>query len=173
MSFRLITLPLTPRQRTLAVLGATLLVLLAALWSINRNERILSNGTELLAELAPVDPRSMMQGDYMALAFALDLTLPQDASDYKYVWLTRDQHNVAQFHSVSNRLPDTTGIIAVVLRQRDGMFSIGPNAFFFAEGTGHIYEQARYGEFRVDNNGNALLKQLRDDKLQPIRAATP
>jgi len=33
-------------------------------------ERILSDGRVLLLELAPVDPRSLMQGDYMALQFA-------------------------------------------------------------------------------------------------------
>lgn len=168
MSDQIMTSRLTPLKRSLAVISATLLVLLVALWSISRNEQILSNGTVLLAELAPVDPRSLMQGDYMALAFDLDNTLPEDAINYKYVWLQRDQNNVASFHSVSNDLPEEPGIVAMILRQRDNLLSIGPNAFFFAEGTGLFYEQARYGEFRVDHQGNALLKQLRDEQLQPL-----
>ncbi len=168
MSSQVTPFRLTPLTRTLAVISATLLVLLAALWSINRNEQILSNGTVLLAELAPVDPRSLMQGDYMALAFDLDNNLPEDAINHKYVWLQLDQHNVARFHSVSNSLPTEPDIVAMILRQRDNLLSIGPNAFFFAEGTGGFYEQARYGEFRVDQQGNALLKQLRDEQLQPL-----
>jgi len=48
--------------------------LLLALGVANRailgHERTLADGRVLLLELAPVDPRSMMQGDYMALRFA-------------------------------------------------------------------------------------------------------
>lgn len=161
MSFRLSSM-----QRSVAVFAATLLVLSAALLSISRNEKIIADGTALLLELAPVDPRSIMQGDYMALSFALDRQLPDDALHQKYAWLSIDQHNVASLHSVSNSLPDSTGIIAVKIRQRDRIFSLGPNAFFFAEGTAETYEQARYGEFRVDDSGNALLTALRDEHYQ-------
>lgn len=49
--------------------------LLAALLVVNRGifqrERILSDGHVVLLELVPVDPRSIMQGDYMALRFAV------------------------------------------------------------------------------------------------------
>lgn len=161
MSFQL-----SPVQRSIAVFAATLLVLSAALWGISRNEKILADGTSLLLELAPVDPRSIMQGDYMALSFALDRQLPDDALQHKYAWLSIDQHNVASLHSVSNALPDTTNMIAVKIRQRDRMLSLGPNAFFFTEGTAETYEQARYGEFRVDDSGNALLTALRDENYQ-------
>lgn len=48
--------------------------LLLALGAANRgilgHERTLSEGRVVLLALAPVDPRSMMQGDYMALRFA-------------------------------------------------------------------------------------------------------
>ena len=39
-----------------------------AIW---QNERLIKQGETLLLELAPVDPRSLMQGDYMALRFAM------------------------------------------------------------------------------------------------------
>src|SRR2546421_13010239 len=40
-------------------------------YSVVRKERLLENGSVVYLELAPVDPRSLMQGDYMALRFKL------------------------------------------------------------------------------------------------------
>ncbi|WP_352339439.1 GDYXXLXY domain-containing protein [Psychrobacter sp. 16-MNA-CIBAN-0192] len=63
------------RQRaiiiTIAILG-----LLAVLITVNANiikyENHLMKGATVLLELAPVDPRGFMQGDYMALSYALE-----------------------------------------------------------------------------------------------------
>ena len=48
-----------------------LLVLGIANFAIWQKEDVLANGRTILLELAPVDPRSLMQGDYMALRFRL------------------------------------------------------------------------------------------------------
>ena len=56
-------------MRKAVVIAAGLLVLAAANWSILLRERLLTEGRVVLLELAPVDPRSLMQGDYMALRF--------------------------------------------------------------------------------------------------------
>ena len=39
--------------------------------SILQKEELLSNGQLILLELVPVDPRSLMQGDYMRLRYAI------------------------------------------------------------------------------------------------------
>ena len=39
--------------------------------SIVAKERIKTNGERIFLALAPVDPRSLMQGDYMALRFEI------------------------------------------------------------------------------------------------------
>ena len=52
------------------VLAGLALVLVAVNYGITRRERVLAEGRVLLLELAPVDPRSLMQGDYMLLRFA-------------------------------------------------------------------------------------------------------
>ncbi len=44
-----------------------LLVLVAFNYSVYTKEKTLEAGTLVLLELAPVDPRSLMQGDYMVL----------------------------------------------------------------------------------------------------------
>ena len=67
------------KTRTLlraGILAALALVGGAALQAVRNNERIIAQGRVVLVELAPVDPRSLMQGDYMMLRFAIDDALP-------------------------------------------------------------------------------------------------
>lgn len=153
------------RQR-LAIAASVLLILSVAAYTVWRFERILTSGRSVIVQLAPVDPRSLMQGDYMALAYAIDRALPEDASQYRYVLVSDNAQGVAKLHSLSNQLPTEPGLIAMRLRARDGSLSIGPNAFFFTEGQAAQYDAAAYGQFRVDASGKALLTGLLDDKLQ-------
>ena len=157
---------MTARIRQLAITAAVLLILAVSALTIWRFEQILASGQTLILELAPVDPRSIMQGDYMALAYAIDRELPDDAGKFKYVWFSLSDQGIANLHSLSNDLPQQQGLIGVLLRQRDGIYSVGPNGFFFAEGTAAAYEAARYGQFKVDSNGKVLLTGLLDEELQ-------
>ena len=157
---------MTARIRQLAITAAVLLILAVSALTIWRFEQTLASGQTLILELAPVDPRSIMQGDYMALAYAIDRELPDDAGKFKYVWLSLSEQGIASLHSLSNDLPQQPGLIGVSLRQRDGIYSVGPNGFFFAEGTAAVYEAARYGQFKVDSNGKVLLTALLDEELQ-------
>ncbi len=157
---------MSPRLRQVAIAAAVLLILSVSAVTVWRFEQTLATGQTVILQLAPVDPRSIMQGDYMALAFAIDRELPDDAGQYRYVWLTLTEQGVASLHSLSNNLPGQAGVIALLLRQRDGITSVGPNAFFFAEGSAAVYEAARYGLFKVDRSGKALLSGLLDENLQ-------
>lgn len=157
---------MTARIRQLAITAAVLLILAVSALTIWRFEQILASGQTLILELAPVDPRSIMQGDYMALAYAIDRELPDDAGKFKYVWFSLSDQGIASLHSLSSDLPQQPGLIGVLLRQRDGIYSVGPNGFFFAEGTAAAYEAARYGQFKVDSNGKVLLTGLLDEELQ-------
>ena len=62
---------LTPRITAWVIWAGLALVLVTINTSILTKERLLRDGTVLRLALAPVDPRSLMQGDYMALSFAL------------------------------------------------------------------------------------------------------
>lgn len=157
---------MTARIRQLAIAAAVLLILAVSALTIWRFEQTLASGQTLILELAPVDPRSIMQGDYMALAYAIDRELPDDAGKFKYVWFSLSDQGIASLHSLSSDLPQQPDLIGVLLRQRDGIYSVGPNGFFFAEGTAAAYEAARYGQFKVDSNGKVLLTGLLDENLQ-------
>lgn len=152
------------QRRAIAV--AILFILATAGFTIWQYEHTLKTGRVVNIALAPLDPRSIMQGDYMELAYVIDRELPEDAAHYKYAWLSVDAEQLARLHSLSNQLPQQPDLVAVLLRQRDGIISIGPNAFFFAEGTAALYEQAPFGQLRIDASGKALLTGLLDENLQ-------
>ena len=50
-------------KRTTGIWFGLFFVLVGAGWIIWSNERILADGRVVLLELAPIDPRSLMQGD--------------------------------------------------------------------------------------------------------------
>src|SRR5690606_40874825 len=47
-------------------------------YSISGKEALLENGQLVLLELAPADPRSLMQGDYMALRYKISAGINSD-----------------------------------------------------------------------------------------------
>jgi len=157
------------RILNLAALLALLLVLAASLWAVVGMERTIAHGQPVLVQLAPADPRSLMQGDYMALRFAIDRNLPRRRSGVplpRYAYVTLDAAGRASFGALGDTLPAPPGHIALRVRLRDWQASVGPNAFFFQEGQASTYERAQWGEFRVTDDGKALLVALRDSELQ-------
>jgi len=159
------------RHLNIALLLALALVIGVALWSVAGLERTVRDGRPVLVELAPVDPRSLMQGDYMALRFAIDRSLPSRWKVERmprYVYVSVDAEHRAAFAAVGDTLPAPAGQVALQIRLRDNRPSVGPNAFFFQEGQGAVYERAKWGELRVDASGRALLTALRDEELQVL-----
>lgn len=136
--------------------------------SVYQKEQLLANGRGVLLELAPVDPRSLMQGDYMALRYALERELTKDLGKELtdgYLIVSLDDRQVATYQRVSETSATAPGEAALRLRVREGRPKIGSNAFFFEEGSAKEYNGARYGEYRVAGNGETLLVGLRDKDL--------
>ena len=51
-------------------------------WSVYQKEQTLKDGQLVLLQLAPVDPRSLMQGDYMRLNYKeASSNLPDEQTD--------------------------------------------------------------------------------------------
>ncbi|NLZ79850.1 MAG: GDYXXLXY domain-containing protein [Gammaproteobacteria bacterium] len=154
---------------TLLILG----VVNSGIWS---SEKLLQDGEPVLLELAPLDPRSLMQGDYMALRFAMtdaikahhDTTTPL-SNGMAIVEL--DAQRRASFVALDQQQPLTNNQLRLQFRLRQGQVKFATNAFFFQEGTGDVYAQARYGLFRVNQQGQMLLTHLVDAQLQPLGQA--
>ena len=157
--------------RAMIVLGLVL-VLGGVNYAIYGKERIVRNGETIFLELAPVDPRSLMQGDYMALRFALADAIERQrdvgaASRARTAPLAIDTRGVATLRGGLDSGDDTGPVIA--FRIRGGRVWLGTNAFFFSEGAADRYAAARYGEFKLDReSGDAVLVGLRDAELAPL-----
>lgn len=155
------------RADRMGIVAAWLLVVAVAVYAVCGHERTLRDGQLVLLELAPVDPRSLMQGDYMALRFAVDAQLTSPGQDVPaYAHLHLGAQGRAVLAAGGNQPSTEPGMVSMRIRQGERGASIGPNAFFFEEGTAAVYEQARWGGFRVAGDGTALLAGLYDENLQ-------
>jgi uncharacterized membrane-anchored protein len=151
---------------------AGLAVLAAANYTIYSRERHLAEGTVVLLELAPADPRSLMQGDYMALRFkvadeAFGRARQKEARDGRLV-VGLDERGVGTFVRRDGGERLAAGEVLLRYRIRDGRVKFATNAFFFQEGHAKHYARARYGEFRVAPSGELLLTHLRGEKLERL-----
>lgn len=153
----------------IVILLTGLLLLVGVNYSIWQKERLLAHGTVVFLELAPVDPRSLMQGDYMALRFAIEnVAAPLPEQSDGFLILKRDDRGVGFFERFDNGAPLADGELRLAYRRRNGRLKIGTNAFFFSEGDEPLYRSARFGEARVDTDGQLLLTGLRDASLRPL-----
>jgi len=153
-------------------------------WAIAEKEKHLTEGRVVYLDLVPVDPRSLMQGDYMALRFRManDVrnALPKsekirrwerkaDAAD-GYVLATLDKQNIASFKSLYDNQAVAANELLMRYRVRNGEVKFATNAFFFEEGSGQYYQPARYGQFRVNKEGELLLVAMYDKDLNKLGA---
>ena len=156
----------------LFTIAGLLLVLGFVNGAILGKERIVAEGETIYIELGPRDPRSMMQGDYMALRLPLaeriagswqampDASRPREG-EHAIARIRLDERRVATLAEGA-----AEGTLPLRYRVRNGAAWIGTNAFFFQEGSEGAYSAARFGEFRIDRgSGEAVLVGLRDAKL--------
>jgi uncharacterized membrane-anchored protein len=156
------------------LLGAAL-TLAVANFSIWQKENLIATGQKVFVELAPADPRSLMQGDFMRLNYGL---LNNAASLAPVSGLTAqrphmvvrlDARGVAQgVRAGQNDTPLATGEMRIELTPKDGRWTVVSDAWFFREGDAKRWEAAKYGEFRVTPDGRALLVGLADAQLKSI-----
>lgn len=163
------------RLREALLAGGLVLALVVVNLGIAGRERQLREGTMVVLELAPVDPRSIMQGDYMALRFAIETPLqsalgadPGRHRDGFAVLALADDGRAGFLREQAGLQPLSAGEVALRYRLRGGQLRIVTNAWFFAEGEAERWQPARYGELRVGADGEALLVGLRDEALAPL-----
>ena len=164
------------RAATWLVLAGAVLVLGAANYTIWQRQQIVDHGRPVLLELRPVDPRSLMQGDYMALAYAESVFpgpaersgLPRRGSFI----VTVGADNVATFARLDSGGPlaANEARIKYKLIDRFGGIRLGAESFFFEEGQADRFATAEYGVLHVDRAGNSVLVGLADENAKLIRA---
>lgn len=141
-------------------------------YSIINKEKILKDGKLVLLALAPVDPRSLMQGDYMALRYNISTDLPEtDFLSRGYCVIKIDSAGVAtKVRLQKDKTPLQANEYLISYHSPNKWsVNIGAESFFFQEGEGEKYEQAKYGALKIDGEGNNLLIGLYDQNLKQIK----
>jgi uncharacterized membrane-anchored protein len=157
-------------RRSGLVLGLAL-ILLVVNALVFQKEVLLREGTRLFLELAPVDPRSLIQGDYMRLDYALTRDLQPLTLDWPRdgrLVVVADERGVAGFVRRDQGQPLEGNERFLRYRIRGGRLGLGAESFFFQEGHAELYEQARFAEIRATPKGDLVLVGLRDEALQPL-----
>ncbi len=154
----------------LGIVATALLVVLAANLAIWQKEDLIANGQPVFVAIAPSDPRSLMQGDYMRLNFRVPPQLLQDAgglleNERPVMVATKDERGVVSFVRLHQGEPLAAGELRIELTPMHGDWVVVSDAWSFAEGEAARWAPAKFGEFRVDAKGHALLVGLRGADL--------
>ncbi|MGC5327841.1 GDYXXLXY domain-containing protein [Brevibacillus sp. SYSU BS000544] len=145
---------------------------------IVKSETILAKGTEVTLLLAPIDPRSLLQGDYVRLNY--EISSPEGLITVKEDFLQREKvqavlrpdnkgvYHVEELFRYGERKPsDTVFINGVTTGGQRVIYGI--ESFFIPEGSGRIVEEkAKYALVRVASNGDAILVRLLDQDRNAI-----
>lgn len=145
-------------------------VLLVVNVGIAQKEALIAEGQPVFIPLAPVDPRSLMQGDFMRLNFALPGEVPAQAGGLlaarrPHVVASLDARRVARLLRLHDGSPLAPGELLIELSPLGGRWTVVTDAWFFREGEAQRWSGARFGEFRVKPDGQALLVGLRGEAL--------
>ncbi|MDO6389239.1 GDYXXLXY domain-containing protein [Pontibacter sp. BT731] len=138
--------------------------------SVMEKEDVLKDGQLVLLSLAPVDPRSLMQGDYMVLSYAISQTQELEKLPSRgYAVVQLDSQNVAQLvRYQAEKEPLHPGELLLRYSKGGWSLNLGAESYFFEEGQASTFEKAEYGGLRVDTKGNSIMVGLYDENRQLI-----
>ena len=169
------------RMKLTLALGLVVLAILN--FGIYRKELFIETAEEVYFELAPVDPRSLMQGDYMRLNYRIVENLRKEFKrirsageieipDAGKIVVRLDERRIAFFKSLWDGTPlaEDERLLHYSGSNR-WRVHIGSESFLFEEGQGEAYEKARYGVFKLGKDGRTILRALVDENFVRIRPA--
>ncbi len=158
------------KYRDWVILGNLIALLVWFNHSILEKEAILSDGKLVLLELAPVDPRSLIQGDYMDLSYAISqIEDIESIPNHGFCILKSNEKGIAEKIRIQTNLnPIDENEFAIKYHSNGWRINIGAESYFFQEGKSEKFENAKYGGLRIDDNGNSILVGLYDENQHKI-----
>lgn len=160
------------KYKVIIILLNLVIVLVLFHVSISKKEAIISKGQLVLLELAPVDPRSLMQGDYMDLRYAIsreeDISF-EDIPKRGYCVVQLDSGVAKRIRLQPGRKPLQDNEYLIGYTAERWQLNVGAQSFFFQEGQAAKYDKAKYGAVKIDGEGNSVLVGLYDQNKQPLR----
>lgn len=159
--------------RTLILFGTVAVFLYFVNTGIMNAENNIKNATVAYFELAPVDPRSLIQGDYMTLRYTIENDARDVVSgnrDRGQLVLSIDENQIAHFerrYFEDDTLEDDEILVNFYARSSWSV-RVGVDSFFFQEGQAEAYSVARYAEVRILEDGGVMLIHLADENRETI-----
>ena len=125
----------------------------------------LRTGTEVVLQTVPVDPRSLLQGDYAILDYdiaALPDYMRNTPRNSDVFVVLKEGAEVWDAESYWDHLPPGSRVFIKGRVDRPGHLDFGIGTYFVPEGTGHIIETAQDVKVvvNVDADGSAIIKQV-------------
>jgi uncharacterized membrane-anchored protein/uncharacterized membrane protein len=140
------------------------------------SERLLTTGSIVKLELQPIDPRSLLQGDYVRLNYTIS-ELPDEVGqqlDDQHIQgrveivLAKNDQGLHEFNRIYTD-GETLRSDEIVINGKKESYSwneinYGIENYFVPEGSGLEVEQnAHFAYVRVGSNGNAMLERLSEN----------
>jgi uncharacterized membrane-anchored protein len=161
-------------------LGILLIICLQGGWigyQVYSNETLLQNGETILLELQPVDPRSLLQGDYVQLNYTISQLEGTSIDDNRPITIVLRKnaqgiHEYTGVYSISGewntpyeKKPGDVLLNGKITGSWDqtAQVTYGIEHFFIPEGTGLDVEgKVKTAVVKVSDKGNGILVRLRD-----------
>lgn len=138
--------------------------------AIYQKQAILKEGEIILLPLDPVDPRSLMQGDYMTFRYALTremATTKASPKPHGYAVIKIDADFVGHFARFyqGEKLQSDEKLIKYQFYPQFRLYKIKPDSFLFQEGRQKDFQKAKYAIFHYQGDKNYLLVGLADENF--------
>lgn len=160
-------------MRTKIIIVLAFFVLAILNYGIYEKEQIKKKGEIIFLKLAPADPRSLIQGDYMRFGYTIESEILSEARDNHqkrgYVVVRPDKNNVGQFVRIYQN--EKLAADEKLFRYYNQIYSIRivPDSFLFQEGQAKFYQEAKYGIFKFSGQKDYLLVGLANADRKEIR----
>lgn len=159
--------------------GILFIILLQVAWigyQVYSNETLLQNGETIKLELRPVDPRSLLQGDYVELNYTISQLEDSSINENGPITivLRKDAQGIHQYAGIYKydgewNTPYAPKEGDVLLNGKvtkpwgnANQITYGIEHFFIPEGTGlEIEGKVKYAVVKVSDKGNAILESLK------------
>ncbi|HZG71648.1 MAG TPA: GDYXXLXY domain-containing protein, partial [Chondromyces sp.] len=169
-----------PSWRWKPVLAVLALQLVIIGMTVYQKETILKEGELVALKLEPLDPRSLLQGDYVQLNYTIhnqysDMYADRDGENGKIqVLLKRTNQSVnyqgkeisifeaGEFRNGTGKVGVNEDTVSIQGISKYHTLTLGIEHFFIPENTGREWEEMDYALVRVAKNGDAILETLID-----------
>jgi uncharacterized membrane-anchored protein len=144
------------------VVAAQLALLLTV---IGVKEQIFRSGATVVLRAMPVDPRSLLQGDYVDLNYEIALMpqyVPEPPIGSEVFVSLAEKGDVWEAIAYDTSKPGGKEVFIKGIFGRRGRLDFGIGTYFVPEGTGRIIERAQDLKVRVaiSGGGTALIKEV-------------